>query len=697
MKHIKKILAMLMVVAMLVTSLASCGEGEGGGGGTPAADLNIIANGASDFKIVYAKEGETWEQTFAKKISASLNTALGVKLEVVADTDVAGDANSKEIIIATEKNTRSSTYTPTADLGAGYAMRVDGNRLIIEVGSKTGASIAHYQLIKDLFGVDLENGEKLQKVTDKSSITVKSNYTASRAMKSSFFPYLDYANFKISYSTKYSDFCCAVDVQNNFKMYLKEEIALARELTDFSDQSVCYFNLAYDPSLNNGDWKFSVSGNLVTCSAGDYQGMNAAVGYLDEFRHADGYYTFKQGDAKEGNYIDSLDKNDAAQTSKYTYDRQGEYRVMFNNVLWGSSYTHTDGSHINYPQTDRTMVQAEWIAEYMPDVLGCQEFDISRRGGVSGGPGNGGLVAELADLGYAEAFDPRVRNAYPKEEKIPGTDASLTVEGATPGEELNGYGGGYKVTYDIDGDGVDDEYYTYYNCVPIFYNTATTKIVEEGGKKLTGYLWYKEQWDKITGEEHENGAQDCASKAASWGVFESLETDERYIVISTHMCTRSDYIRGFQAKELIAFVEKLTADYDYPVFFGGDMNGNYGSANYEAFVDAETGIFKSLQDYRDPETKMPLCSVYTSKTGSNHAYPDYDQNNYILTTGGKPWSVTNTEAEDRKDGNSIDQIFVNNYEDRVDFKAFGVVVDVCTLRGSDHLPIMVDFDINSAK
>ena len=96
-----------------------------------------------------------------------------------------------------------------------------------------------------------------------------------------------------------------------------------------------------------------------------------------------------------------------------------------------------------------------------------------------------------------------------------------------------------------------ETFYTFFNCAPLLYNTKTTRLIK------SEYYWYKNQWDKRDGMSHENSAGDCASKAATWGVFESIATRERYIVISTHMCTRSDYIRGLQGQEMVDLIEQL--------------------------------------------------------------------------------------------------------------------------------------------
>ena len=106
-------------------------------------------------------------------------------------------------------------------------------------------------------------------------------------------------------------------------------------------------------------------------------------------------------------------------------------------------------------------------------------------------------------------------------------------------------------------------------------------------------------------------------------------------------------------------------------------NGRRSSANYTLFM-GDAG-FTSLQDHG-------VAEVYTSMLLSSHGYPDH--NGSVLTTGGDPSSC--------KIGDSIDHIFFTNYDPEiVSIKVYGIVADMCSLRGSDHLPLFVDFSINS--
>ena len=220
--------------------------------------------------------------------------------------------------------------------------------------------------------------------------------------------------------------------------------------------------------------------------------------------------------------------------------------------------------------------------------------------------GDGSLAGLLAVLCYSETVDPRVDNDM-------------------------------KVNY-----------------TPLFYNQNTTKLIK------SEYVWY-------TAQDTTAGKMDQSSKALTWGVFENKGTGDRYLVISTHMCTRDDTVRGRQAQEAIALIAELAEAYHCPVFLGGDMNGTAEAANYRAFLAA---------GYTD----VQKASAVTTNVNTHAAYPSYNSDLGML----RPTGAVSLNP------NSIDHILLANGES-VSLKVFGVVADECTRSASDHFPMFVDF------
>ena len=292
---------------------------------------------------------------------------------------------------------------------------------------------------------------------------------------------------------------------------------------------------------------------------------------------------------------------------------------MFYNVLFGTS-TGTrkteEGKTIkDVPPDVRNALQWQMVKQYMPDVLGCQEFNVTKRGERANEYGN--LVALLEREGYKESC-PR-----------------------------------------------DVGVHCYYNMTPLFYNTKTTKLIK------SAYYWYEHQ---IDGENINNcSPNDCGSKALTWGVFEDKKTGKRYIAVSTHMATRSNGVRGLQAIEAVNVITSLVEKYNAPVFLGGDYNGRTTHANYLYFTSENV-------NYADLALNGS-AEVFASTTATHHRYPCFNTELGFML----PDVADNTgESLD-----CIDHIMMTN-GDKVKVGVYGVVVDECSMSGSDHYPIFVD-------
>ena len=149
-------------------------------------------------------------------------------------------------------------------------------------------------------------------------------------------------------------------------------------------------------------------------------------------------------------------------------------------------------------------------------------------------------------------------------------------------------------------------------------------------------------------------------------------TGKRYIAASTHMATRSNTVRGVQAREAVEVLTKLAETYNCPIFFGGDYNGNLQSANYI--------YFKETAKYEDLALNGSATD-FTSTAATHHSYPDLNQDlGFMLPIEGD---------EPKESLNCIDHIMLTNGEN-VKVGVYGVVVDECSMSGSDHYPIFVD-------
>jgi endonuclease/exonuclease/phosphatase family metal-dependent hydrolase len=146
------------------------------------------------------------------------------------------------------------------------------------------------------------------------------------------------------------------------------------------------------------------------------------------------------------------------------------------------------------------------------------------------------------------------------------------------------------------------------------------------------------------------------------------------------MCTRSEYIRGLQAQEVVDLMQTLIAEYDCPVILGGDFNGRYTATNYLCF---ESNGFVDVE-------KNNLASLYTSKFRGHHTYPVEDEEKGII----QPAPDDNTG--DYNASYSVDHVMINNVDPgEMEIFVFGVLVDECSMSGADHFPMLFDFSIHT--
>ena len=763
MKNVKKILIALLAMLLCAATLTSClGSGTAVGGfgalnksdgsenirpntNANMGDLKIVEKSGSgyfsDYQIVYQESGgNEANKALAYEIRTAIKQLTGVTLPIRNDLIWEDEPDTlpkdKEILVGYTNREDSGLYVIPESLeeyGYGYCSFVSGQRLVIMTGSRTGGYFALRDLVYNFCGQDLNSEELDMEASNLSFVPAKNDWVIAMNpddgddsaegtvfdLASEHFPFL---GVSVNKFTIVSDGSYLLKRMTNIVRTSLQEATGLKPATATKEvlgaTSVIRLQLIDKEEADTGDNEWIEPGKWTiefvgpdadsdaakgfTIKASSYYGFIDAANWFKTSLTKYGFYSLGKTDIMNGNgdYIESITAK--YEGTRYCYDKQGDTRVMFANVLFNSSAGgENPGDYVySVPVAERDQIQALMFAEYMPDVLGCQEFNYTRRGNTEAAAlaGRGGLAAELTKLGYIEAVDPVVRNAYQTNEIIPGTDASLTVPGAEPGTPLMGYG--TNGAHNVNG------IYTFYNNAPLFYNSKTTKLLE------AEYYWYKNQWDKgmlkdENGETivHPNSNGDAGSKAATWGVFESLESGQKYIVISTHMCTRSDYVRELQGIEIVALIKDLVARYDCPVFFGGDMNGNRNGSNYNVFVAEDTweskyrtdadgnplqiegGGYTSLQD-------NPITKIYSSNLISSHGYPDYDSESRLMTPGRNDITKVTFVDPENPSKSSIDQIFVTNLGDDIILNVYGTVVDDCSLSSSDHLPLYVDFHIS---
>lgn len=307
---------------------------------------------------------------------------------------------------------------------------------------------------------------------------------------------------------------------------------------------------------------------------------------------------------------------------------ESEVRMMYNNI-WGADTDNT---------AQRAEMLLELYGEYMPDVLGLQEYSPALRGA--------GMDAGLAALGYAEV--PTDPNAlYYKSEKQTRT--------------------------------------------PMFYNQATVELLDYGYLCLavTDYSAYPSLLGSYTAAQVEEVAKSDRSKAVTWGVFRMKSTGHIFLAGSVHLWWEGDAVSDVaRVIQMRAMRDALTAAAEeymtengipgtMPVFVGGDYNSRSTRPSYSTMSLGVTP-FTNLNDMAPAGHKL-------TKTTS-HSYPTYNATLGI-------WEKCTPTA-----GNysyAIDHIFMaNGALGQVTVNHMGMLEEYYAF-ASDHLAIFTDLDFSA--
>ena len=600
--------------------------------------LTLAKNGKTDYTLIFPLGAAAWKRDLVLWFREVFYQVTGAQLAIRDDFEAEDEPDTlrtdREIVIGMGTSREDSFSYDATQFEKGYSNFISNERVVLVSGSHAGMYLGICRFFKDVLGVDVTDEEA---ITGKTDCIVDVAYTSMEYVSNPAFYFMeqDVGNYKILVDP--SD-----DMQLRMAYVLQSRIESATGQLlplsgDAPTEGAPEIVLITDGMMQKGTWSMKIENNRFTVRAGDYYGFTGVSEYFLQGTSHGFYPQFLEGFAVTHSYKDHLGAH--SRSTAYAYDHTGDARIMFYNVLFNSPIPAA-----------RNVLNAELIEQYMPDVLGLQEFNNTKRYQA----GDRDLGKLLAKLGYVETIDPRVKNAYATNKTIPGTTQK-------------GYGTGGAARVTVDG----ETFYTYYNHTPLFYNPQTTDYIDGG------YYWYQSQRDS----ENKNncGSSDCASKSLTWGVFADKRTGERYIAVSTHMCTRSEGVRGQQALEVLALLDQILQQYDCPVFFGGDYNGSFSNINHKLFEEQGDLVDIGRED---------VAEILNGAMGTMHAAPVAGKDS--LT--GRDFAVGRGGYTDTY-SSAVDHIMVRNLKG-ARIKVFGVVVDEYANAGSDHLPIFVDFSFS---
>lgn len=194
---------------------------------------------------------------------------------------------------------------------------------------------------------------------------------------------------------------------------------------------------------------------------------------------------------------------------------------------------------------------------------------------------------------------------------------------------------------------------------------AYVTSVDEDGEENYSTLWYRTETVRVIdfGVMNYEDAAVKKMRIVTWGVFEVIQSGERFIVTSTHWDREVESPGGInitkQAAQLAELLSELREKYSIPAFCTGDYNRIPATKQYKDFLEKT--------NFND----APKIAEFVKREA-----PTYHE----------------VGSDDLKVG-LIDHIFCSP-ESRV--LLYNTVLDPAAIDASDHCPIYIDVNLSDA-
>ena len=248
--------------------------------------------------------------------------------------------------------------------------------------------------------------------------------------------------------------------------------------------------------------------------------------------------------------------------------KHGAIRAMFYNIYGWMWYPDKENSpHLSSgPIALRQQMETALISEYLPDVIGMQEYSLAF---------HKGMTPLLLKAGYTEV------------------DVSH-VKSHSDGTKLN---------------------YT-----PLFYRPDTLELIDGG------FVMYPETMPDPSKEGKALNINDVSSKSLTWAIFGEKASGKRFIAICTHFMYSAAWLTDEQrhevrvqnAKNLLKTVEKLRDDPKYsalPVIMGGDLNCTKDSIEFKTLLDGGMKWLWDISPVKDNSRGHKQYATYDETLG----------------------------------------------------------------------------------
>lgn len=632
----KKLLAFLLAVMMVLPTLASCTGGEDPTPELPPEEpvveqLEIVKDGACH--LYYDRSSIRDIKPLAEAIQAA-----GVEVEPVAvyqssKGPVVTEIEENAILVGNvllPSGARSASSLRVND----YMVGIIDNRFVIggQAADKTEKAVEHF--IRNVLP-DVTNGALTFHCED--NYRVNGRYSlgdVSIGGKS-----LGHYQIHVSPTRTISEWRTAVLL----KQFVLDKIGYKLELVEAAEcnsPAVIRIGSAVCNSKPAGahDYEININGTTVELVAESVFGYTAIQKKLNN----ELLYSTDKENVKALTNASSLSGN-GADCALSPLEINGDARIMFNNI-------HGQIENGTMPVQQPTEMLVELYLEYLPDVIGLQE-----------------CTSHSFNADIVELLSPEYDMVYDRQ-----TATAMFYRRATVELLDSGYYGFDSIAVELS---AEDHIYK--------------DLVEDRGYHGVD-VYYKN-----LNQEGKEGKRTDSSKGVTWGIFRLKSTGHVFMAGSTHLWwenneTLDDIARMVQMRKLRNVTTEKAAQFaaqngieagTIPIFIGGDYNTEYGGSRNSLPTMASTVNSHAFKNVNY------VSSVKLDHT-THHAYANYDKELDIYV---------DTNPNNSSYDYAIDHIFFNqaaegmftaNMTDRLE--------DDYAYLSSDHLAIFTDVTFSAS-
>ncbi len=198
-----------------------------------------------------------------------------------------------------------------------------------------------------------------------------------------------------------------------------------------------------------------------------------------------------------------------------------------------------------------------------------------------------------------------------------------------------------------------------YNYNAIFFNPSVFEMIDSGGF-----------WLSKTPEVYSSDWEAFETRSATWVKLRSINTDEEFLLLNTHLDHKSELARVQGSKLILEKTLHLQAD-NLPLVITGDFNSNPGSSAYRIFME------NSFVD-----TYLIAGNEDSEESNTNHSFK------------GKQYLISECEFAIGR----IDWILTRDGSQHIRTKSCVIIHDAePPLYPSDHYPVLAELRLTSQR